>query len=102
LIVDGRAGAREDRITLFEYIAEDNPSAALELDDQIAAKTDALPQRPKLYKPGRVSGTREMVLTPNYVLVYRIREKAGADAQGIIEIVRIIGARQQYPRAKRK
>jgi toxin ParE1/3/4 len=83
LIVEWRARAREDRITLFEYIAEDNPSAAR-------------------YKPGRVSGTREMVLTPNYVLVYRIREKAGADAQGIIEIVRIIGARQQYPRAKRK
>ena len=97
MIVEWRARAREDRITLFEYIAEDNPSAALELDDQIAAKTDALPQRPKLYKPGRVSGTREMVLTPNYVLVYRIREKAG-----IIEIVRIVGARQKYPKGKRK
>ncbi|MFM0342447.1 type II toxin-antitoxin system RelE/ParE family toxin [Paraburkholderia fungorum] len=102
MIVEWRARAREDRIRLFEYIAEDNPSAALELDDQIAVKTDALPQRPKLYKPGRVRGTREMVLAPNYVLVYKIREKAGSDGKGIIEIVRIIGARQQYPKGKRK
>jgi toxin ParE1/3/4 len=97
LIVEWRARALEDRIRLFEYIAEDNPGAALELDDLIAAKTDGLPQRPTLYKPGRVRGTREMVLTASYVLVYRVREKAGG-----IEIVRIIGARQKYPKAKRK
>jgi toxin ParE1/3/4 len=97
LIVEWRARALEDRISLLEYIAEDNPSAALELDDLIAAKTDALPERPTLYKPGRVRGTREMVITANHLLVYKIREKAG-----IIEIVRIVGARQQYPKGKRK
>jgi mRNA-degrading endonuclease RelE of RelBE toxin-antitoxin system len=38
-----------------------------------------------------------MVLTSNYVLVYRIKKQAG-----VIEIVRIIGARQRYPKGKRK
>lgn len=79
------------------YIAEDNPSAALDLDDKIARLTDALPERPELYKPGRVRGTREMVLTANHVLVYRIQKKTG-----VIEIIRIIGARQNYPKNKGK
>ena len=97
MIVEWRAMAREERISLFDYIAEDNPSAALDLDDKIARLTDALPERPELYKPGRVRGTREMVLTANYVLVYRIQKKAG-----VIEIIRIIGARQNYPKNKGK
>ena len=88
---------REERQGLFDYVAEDNPSAALELDDKIARLTDALSEHPHLYKPGRVRGTREIVLTPNYVLVYRIQKKAD-----IIEIVRIIGARQNYPKGKRE
>ncbi|MEM5372615.1 type II toxin-antitoxin system RelE/ParE family toxin [Paraburkholderia azotifigens] len=95
MIVEWRPKACEDRSRLFDYIAQDNPTAALELDDRIERQTDALPARPELYKPGRVRGTREMVLTPNYVLVYRIRKQVG-----VIEIVRIIGARQRYPRGK--
>lgn len=97
MIVEWRAIAREDRSNLFDYIAQDNPSAALDLDDRIERQTGALPERPELYKPGRVRGTREMVLAPNYVLVYRVRKKAG-----VIEIVRIVGARQNYPKGKRK
>ena len=91
MIVEWRALAREERNSLFDYIAADNPRAALELDDRIEELTNALPDHPDLYKPGRVRGTREMVLTPNYVLVYRIRKTAN-----VIEIVRIIGTRQNY------
>jgi toxin ParE1/3/4 len=97
LIVEWRALAREERISLFDYIAADNPGAALELDDRIERQTDALSDHPDLYKAGRVRGTREMVLTPNYVLVYRIKKQTN-----VIEIVRIIGARQNYPKGKRK
>jgi addiction module RelE/StbE family toxin len=93
LIVEWRARAREDRIKHFDYIAEDNPAAALEFDDDIEAKTDALPDHPELYRVGRMRGTREMVLAANYVLVYRILKR-----KGILEIVRIVGARQNYPR----
>ncbi|GJH30915.1 type II toxin-antitoxin system RelE/ParE family toxin [Caballeronia novacaledonica] len=91
MIVEWRARARADRIKLFDYIAEDNPTAALELDDEIEAKTDALPEHPELYRIGRIRGTREMVLAPNYILVYRIIKR-----KAIIEIVRIVGARQGY------
>jgi toxin ParE1/3/4 len=91
LIVEWRARAHEDRSNIFGYIAEVNPTAALELDDEIEKKTDALPEHPELYRIGRVRGTREMVLAPNYVLVYRILKP-----KATIEIVRIVGARQNY------
>ncbi|WP_429501143.1 type II toxin-antitoxin system RelE/ParE family toxin (plasmid) [Robbsia andropogonis] len=96
MIVEWRALASEERERLFDYIAADNPAAAMELDDKIERQTDALVERPELYKVGRVKGTREMVLTSHYVLVYRVRKQAG-----VIEIVRIIGARQNYPRKSR-
>lgn len=66
-----RPMAVEDRASIMDYIAQDNPGAALELDEEIEAKTDALVSHPKLYKPGRIKGTREMVIRPNYVVVYR-------------------------------
>lgn len=97
MIVTWRAKAREERHSIFDRIAADNPVAALELDDQIERKTEALPQHPELYRAGRVHGTREMVLGSNYVLVYQVLKK-----DGVIEIVRIVGARQHYPKERRK
>ncbi|WP_350029166.1 hypothetical protein [Caballeronia sp. ATUFL_F1_KS39] len=52
---------------MFEYIAEDNPTAAIELDDEIGRKTDALPLHREKYRIDRVRGTREMVLALNGV-----------------------------------
>ncbi|MGF6483060.1 hypothetical protein QFZ91_005287 [Paraburkholderia sp. JPY419] len=49
-------------------------------------------------RPDTLTATEpEMVLGPNYILVYRVLKRAG-----IIEIVRIVGARQDYPKGKRK
>ncbi|WP_404983393.1 MULTISPECIES: type II toxin-antitoxin system RelE/ParE family toxin [unclassified Caballeronia] len=59
------------------------PAAALELDDEIEAKTDALPEHPELYSIGRIRGTREMVRAPNYILVCQILKR-----KAVIEIVR--------------
>jgi toxin ParE1/3/4 len=49
-----------------------------------------LPQHPYLYRLGRVSGTRELVAHPNYIVVYRVSATA-------IEIVSILHSRQQFP-----
>jgi toxin ParE1/3/4 len=43
-----------------------------------------------MYRAGRVAGTREAVLHPNYILVYRV-------ATDTIEVVRVLHARQRYP-----
>ncbi|GBL53588.1 hypothetical protein PCLA_01f0743 [Pseudomonas citronellolis] len=49
-----------------------------------------LAQHPYLYRHGRVPGTREVVVHPNYILVYRI------DAE-CIEVISVLHSRQEYP-----
>jgi len=82
--------ARNNLATIIEYIAERNELAALDLADDIERATSQLPQHPYLYRPGRVAGTREIVVHPNYLVVYRIQ-------QTVIEIVTVVHSRQQYP-----
>ncbi|MBR8297486.1 type II toxin-antitoxin system RelE/ParE family toxin [Burkholderia cenocepacia] len=84
--------AYEDRAAIMEYIAEDDPLAALELDELLEERAAALPAHAELYRQGRVDGTRELVVAPNYVLVYRLRP-----AEGIVEILRVLHAGRQWP-----
>lgn len=82
--------ALDDRAVIMDYIEQDNPIAALELDELIEQKAEALPANPKLYRAGRVRGTREAVVTENYLIVFRVTDKH-------VEILRVLHARQQWP-----
>ena len=86
-----RAAARADLLEIIAYIADDNPGAAQALKDDIEAQANALRDHPKLYKPGRLKGTREMVVRPNYVVVYR-------ESKTEIVILRVLHAAQQWPK----
>ena len=89
--VQWRKMALEDRERIAEYIAhEGSPAAARKLDAEFVAKAQAAAQRPKLYRSGRVRGTRELVVRPNYVMVYRI------EAEGIT-VLRVLHAAQHWP-----
>ncbi len=85
-----RAEAQADLAAILEYIAERNPQSALDLYNDIERVVSQLPQHPYLYRLGRISGTRELVAHPNYIVVYRVSATA-------IEIVSILHSRQQYP-----
>lgn len=61
--------ALADRDAIMVYIAQDSSTAAIDLDLEFEAKAENARLRPKLYKAGRVKGTREMVVRPNYVMV---------------------------------
>ena len=87
-----RPMAEADRESIFDYIAKDNPGAALELDEEFQAKAEQARQRPTLYKPGRVNGTREIVVRPNYVMIYRVEE--GGDT---LAVLRVLHAAQKWP-----
>ncbi len=45
---------------------------------------------PYLFRRGRVPGTREYVVHPNYIVVYRV-------GQNVIDVLRVLHSRQQYP-----
>ena len=83
--------ARAALRSILDFISERNALAALQLFEAISTATEALPQHPYLYRPGRVPGAREMVVHPNYIVVYRVTHA--------IEILNVLHARQQYPHA---
>jgi toxin ParE1/3/4 len=90
LTVRWRPVAEADRDRIIDYIAQDDPVAAIDLGDAIDRRVAGLPKQPKLYRMGRVKGTREMVVHPNYIVVYRI-------VRGEIEILRVLHSAQQWP-----
>ena len=59
---------------LRSYIARDNPKAANQIAGTLLDAVERLAELPNLGRPGRVAGTRELVVpgTP-YVIPYRLR-----------------------------
>jgi toxin ParE1/3/4 len=82
--------AETDLLDILDYIGQDNPDAALSLVEMIRDKTEALRTRPKMYREGRMRGTREMVVHRNYIVFYRVSEDT-------VTIQRVKHARQQLP-----
>ena len=72
------------------HIAQDNPTAAIDLDLEFEAKAENARKRPALYKPGRMNGTREIVVRPNYVMVYRV-------TGDLVEVLLVLHAARQWP-----
>jgi len=73
------------------FVALDNPSAAARLVDTIARTVGLLAQHPGMGCPGRVEGTRELVVanTP-YLIPYRVRNNA-------VEILRVFHGARKWP-----
>lgn len=64
--------ARRQLAEAIQYIAEDNPAAAISLDEEVDKKVLLLEKFPNSGRTGRLSGTRESVIGP-YILVYELR-----------------------------
>lgn len=82
--------ALADRRAIRDYIAERNLVAALALDELISARARRLPQFPEMGRPGRVLPTRELVLHPNYILIYDV-------VGDQVRVLRILHSAQQWP-----
>ena len=92
LALEWRLDARVDLLKIVDHISDDDPDAAQRLKDEIEAKVTRLQARPRLFRPGRVAGTREMVVRPNYLVVYTF------DARKV-SVLRVLHAAQQWPNA---
>jgi len=76
-----------------EYIARDNPRAAAKIVASITTTVDLLANHPAMGRPGRVTGTRELVVpgTP-YIIPYRVRGE-------FVEVLRVFHAARKWPRS---
>ena len=77
---------------LREYIARDNPNAGNRIASALLEAVERLAKLPNLGRPGRVAGTRELVVsgTP-FIIPYRLRGDR-------LEIVAVFHARQKWPK----
>lgn len=88
--LEWKAAASADLMAIIEYIADDNPDAALTLMDEIHDKVAQLRAHPKRCRPGRVEGTRELVIRPNYIVVY-------TETVAAVTVLRVLHASQMWP-----
>ena len=74
------------------YIAQDNPKAANRIAAALMDAVERLAELPNLGRPGRVAGTRELVVTGTpYVIPYRVRGDR-------LEVIAIFHGRQKWPK----
>lgn len=64
--------AIRNREDIYDYIEEDNPLAALSLDDLISERTAMLQDDSGMGRAGTVLGTFELVIHSSYMVVYDI------------------------------
>lgn len=83
--------ALQDLRHLHEYIAEDNPSAVNRMVTRIQDATQRLKTHPQMARPGRVQGTRELVIAGSpYIVVYILGDSE-------TQIVAIIHSATRWP-----
>jgi toxin ParE1/3/4 len=72
-VIIWQKSAIENRDAQLDYIALDNPKAAIQQGDKIAKNIIKLIDFPKLGRAGRVKSTRELVIsgTP-FIAIYKI------------------------------
>lgn len=79
-----------DRKRITHFIAQDKPRAAVALGDLLMERATQLDRHPLLGRVGRVPGTRELVVHPNYILIYRVVGDS-------TEVLRVKHAAQMWP-----
>jgi toxin ParE1/3/4 len=73
------------------YIAQDSPQSAAAFVNHLMSSADMLIAQPQMGRPGRVPGTRELVITRfPYILPYRVRNET-------VEILRVFHTARKWP-----
>lgn len=84
-----KALANLDEIATF--IAEDSPEDARTFVAGIVAQTERLIDQPNIGRPGRVPGTRELVVANGrYIVPYRVKH-------GVVEVLRVMHHARRWP-----
>jgi toxin ParE1/3/4 len=76
---------------IISYIADENPDAAERVEDRLVAATRHLLSHPEMGRPGRVPGTRELVVaSTSYIVPYRVRGER-------VELLAILHTARPWP-----
>ena len=76
-----------------EHVAREDPVAARALVQRISHAIDLLRENPALGRPGRIHGTRELVVSgTRYIIPYRVRPRLNR-----IEILRVFHTSRRLP-----
>lgn len=83
--------ALTDREEIFDYIAADDPVAAVKVDERISERLQELVRFPESGRAGRVAGTRELVIagTP-YIAAYRVTGRT-------VRVLRVLHGARMWP-----
>ena len=82
--------AVEDLEQLHAYVADDDPDAADREVRGVVAEVGRLERFPGLGRPGRVPGTRELVVS-SHIVAYRVRRDE-------VQVLRVLHSARQWPR----
>lgn len=83
--------ALEDLESARAFIAEERPGAAARVIERVEKALAALRRHPEIGRPGRVEGTRELVVTGTpFIVAYRIKATR-------IEILSFIHGARRWP-----
>jgi len=77
--------ALQDRLDIWEYIATENPRAAVHMDELFSAAAASLADFHERGRLGTVAGTRALIPHANYRLVYQ----AERDTVWILALVHV-------------
>ncbi len=79
-----------NREAIYDYIEAESPVSAIALDELFTEQCHRLIHHSSLGRPGRVAGTRELVVHRHYVLVYDV-------TTDLIRILGILHTARQWP-----
>ena len=83
--------ALRDLDEIATFIAADSPPAATQVIGEIVRQVDLLADQPALGRPGRVPGTRELVIIGlPFIVPYRVRNDT-------VELLRVMHGARQWP-----
>ena len=83
--------ARRQFLAIIDTLLEDNPAAAERAYDTITDSVSRMLTFPEMGRPGRVPGTRELVIASQpYIVAYRIRGQT-------IHILAVLHGAQKWP-----
>ena len=91
MTIDWSERALDDLDAIIFHVAAENVTSALWMDSDISRRVDLLSDFPSMGRPGRISGTRELVVSRSRcVVLYRLDDD-------MVRILRVVHGAQEWP-----